>query len=141
MSFVISAECAAAQLAATIAFADGSIGPSVLRFYDTPQPAPGGEPGASHLVEIALEKPCATLASGGMTLHPLVPSGSMVLASGVPLWARWQRSDGAWIGDGPVSDAAGMGVFKISGGFTPPGGSSPQLYAGGLVQLGVVIFD
>lgn len=138
MSWGIGSEHAAAQLAATIAFADGATGPSVIRFYSTPRPATGAEPAGPHQLEMVMAKPCATLSAGVFSLNPADPAGAMVLASGIPRWARWQRSDGLLVGDCKVTDMAGDGQLKIADGVTPPGDTSPQLQAGGVARLGAV---
>lgn len=138
MTFAIGPEHAAAQLAASIAFADDAAGPSEIRLYATPQPATGAAPGADPLATIALTTPCATLAAGVLTLHPADLAGSMVLVSGIPRWARWLRSDEVLVADGIVTDVDNGGDFTVEGGTTPDGDTSPQLIAGGLVLLGTV---
>ena len=134
----IGPELAAVQLAASIAFADDAAGASAISLYATTQPAVGGAPGASPLAVVVLEKPCATLGPGTITLHALDPAGTLVLTNGVPLWARWERSDGLLVADGSVTKPGGDGDFVVSGGTVAPGDASPTLYAGGLVLLGVV---
>ncbi|CAN7170914.1 hypothetical protein LJR118_000301 [Acidovorax sp. LjRoot118] len=136
----IGPEHAAAQLAASIVFADGASGPSRIRFYGTTKPTVGGAPGGDPMAEIVLGKPCATLSDGVMTLHPATPEGGMVLISGVPLWGRWDRSDGLLVVDGTASDPDHDGFFQIIGGTTLPGDESPTLQAGGLVLLGALTF-
>lgn len=136
----IGPEHAAAQLAASIAFADGASGPSRIRFYTTDQPPTGDDPGGAPQFEVVLDKPCATLAGGVMTLHPASTGGSMVLASGIPKWGRWDRSDGLLVVDGSASDGDHDGFFPILGGTTLPGDTSPTLQAGGLVLLGALTF-
>lgn len=136
----IGPEHAAFQLAASIVFADGGTGPSRVRLYATPKPAVGGSPGGTHIAEIVLAKPCATLAAGVMTLNPATPGGAMVMTSGMPLWGRWDRSDGLLVVDGTVSDDAHDGFFQVTGGTTLPGDESPTLQAGGLVLLGALTF-
>ena len=138
MSWAIGPQHAAAQLAATIAFADGAAGPSVIRFYTTGRPATGADPGGAHQLQITMAKPCATLSGGVLTLHPADPEGALVLSSGIPRWARWERSDALLVGDCNVTDMAGDGQLKLAGGVTPPGDNSPQLYAGGIALLGAV---
>ncbi|MDP4074947.1 hypothetical protein [Acidovorax sp. A1169] len=141
MTWTLGTDHIAAQLAATIAFADGASGPSRIRLYTTDQPAAGGDPGAPHIVDIVLAKPCATLADGVMTLHP-ASGGAMVLTSGRPKWARWERSDAKLVADGKTVDAEHEldGDLTIVGGTTAPGDDSPTLQAGGLVLLGALTF-
>lgn len=139
MTFEIGPELAAAQLAASIAFADNAPGPSSILLFTTPKPAAGAAPGGSPQAVIALAKPCATLAGGVFTLHVADPAGALVLSSGIPRWGRWQRSDGVLVGDGSVTDMLGDGDFRVVGGTTPAGDDSPQLQAGGAVLLGEVV--
>lgn len=141
MTWALGADHIAAQLAASIAFADAASGPSRIRLYTTDQPAAGADPGGAHIVEIVLAKPCATLADGVMTLHA-ASGGAMVLAGGKPKWARWDRSDGKLVADGKTVDAEHEldGDLVIVGGTTAPGDDSPTLQAGGLVLLGALTF-
>lgn len=132
MTFSISAEHAAAQLAATLVFADAGAEPSRIRLYTESDGA------GTLLAEIVLAKPCATLASGYLTLHPLDAAGAMVLASGIPRSGRWISGAGLLVAAGTVTDATHDGDFKVAGGGTAPGDDSPALYAGGLVVLGVL---
>lgn len=136
MTFSIGPEHAAAQLAATIAFADGAAQPSRILLYATEQPSTGADAGGSPLAEIVLAQPCATLTALGLTLHPADAGGTMVLANGIPRWGRWVRGDGLLVTDGTVSDLAHEGDFRLVGGATPEGDTSPMLYAGGMVLLG-----
>ena len=136
MTFSIGPEHAAAQLAATIAFADGAAQPSRILLYATEQPATGADAGGSPLAEIVLAQPCATLTASGLTLHPADAGGTMVLANGIPRWGRWVRGDGLLVADGTASDLAHEGDFRLVGGATPAGDTSPMLYAGGMVLLG-----
>ena len=138
MTLALGTQHIAAQLAASLAFADDAPGPSVIRLYTTTQPATGAAPGGAAQAEITLAKPCATLAAGVLTLHVADPAGALVLASGLPRWARWARSDGLLVADGTVTDMDHGGDFKLQGGTTPVGETSPQLQAGGVVLLGAV---
>lgn len=138
MTFAIGPEHALAQLAASLAFADAGGGPSVIRAYTTTQPATGAAPGGAEQVAIVLAQPCATLAAGVLTLHPADPTGAIVLANGLPRWARWERFDGLLVADGTVTDTANGGDFTLTGAATPPGETSPMLYAGGRALLGTV---
>lgn len=138
MTFAIGPEHALAQLAASLVFADAGGGPSVIKVYTTTQPATGAAPGGAEQVAIVLAQPCATLAAGVLTLHPADPTGAMVLASGLPRWARWERFDGLLVADGTVTDIANGGDFTLTGAATPPGETSPMLYAGGRALLGAV---
>ena len=138
MTIAIGPEHAMAQLAASLVFADAGGGPSVIKVYTTTQPAAGAAPGGAEQAAIVLAQPCATLAAGVLTLHPADPTGAMVLASGLPRWARWERFDGLLVADGTVTDIANGGDFTLTGAATPPGETSPMLYAGGRALLGAV---
>lgn len=135
----LGAQLAAAQLAATVAFADAAPGASAVLVYTTVYPGAGAAEGVPAQFTVALAKPCGTIAAGALTLNVADPLGTMVLSNGVPKWARWQRSDGVVLYDGAVSNVAGAAFFTIEGGTTPPGESAPLLLAGGLVRLGPVV--
>lgn len=136
MSFSIGPLIAAAQLTATVTAADDAGAPGVIHLYANTQPAPGAPAGAAPLASITLAQPCATIAGGVLTLHPADNTGAMVLTTGIPRWARWERGDGAMVADGTVTDGDNGGDFQVAGAGTAPGETSPTLYAGGLVLLG-----
>ena len=139
MTFAIGPEHALAQLAASLVFADAGGGPSVIRAYTTTQPATGAAPGGTEQAAIVLAQPCGAIAAGGLTLNPADPTGALVLATGLPRWARWERFDGLLVADGTVTDTANGGDFTLTGAATPPGETSPMLYAGGRALLGAVL--
>lgn len=132
MTFSISAEHAAAQLAATLVFADAGADPSRIRLYTEPDGA------GTLLAEIALTKPCGTLSGGVLTLHPADAGGTMILQTGIPRSGRWISGAGLLVAAGIVTDLAHDGDFKVAGGSTAAGDDSPALYAGGLVVLGAL---
>lgn len=138
MTWQIGSDHALAQLAATLAFADAGGGPCVICLYTTVQPAAGAAPGGDAQAEITLAQPCGAIAAGVLTLHAADPAGALVAATGMPRWARWQRADGVLVGDGTVTDAANGGDLTVTGAVTPPGETSPMLYAGGRALLGAV---
>ena len=135
MTFQISAEHAAAQLAASIAFADAGADISKIRLYS------GADGAGTLLAEVALAKPCGTLSSGALTLRPLDAGGALVLASGIPRSGVWLNGTGALVAVGTVTDAEHGGDFRVSGAGTAAGETSPTLYAGGLVLLGALTFS
>lgn len=141
MTLAIGPAHALAQLAATLAFADAGAQPSRILLYADAGAATGAAPGAAPLVEVALAKPCGTIAAGQLTLHPLEPAGAMVLANGQPRAAQWMSGAGQLVAAGTVTDTAHAGDFRISGAATPAGDDTPTLYAGGLVLLGAVVLD
>lgn len=141
MSWAIGTKAQLAQLQATVNFADTGPGRARVLIYTTPRVAPGAEPGAVPQVDVELAKPCGTIVGGGLQLHPANLSGSLVMATGIPLWGRWMSASGEFIADGDVTDADHGGDLQIIGGQTPEGGSSPLLYAGSLVVVGDMILS
>ena len=138
MTYAIGPEHALAQLASSLEFADAGGGPSVIKVYTTAQPATGAAPGGTEQAAIVLAQPCGTIGAGVLTLNPADPTGAMVLTNGLPRWARWERFDGLLVADGTVTDTANGGDFTLTGAATPPGETSPMLYAGGRALLGTV---
>lgn len=132
MTFEIGPEHAAVQLAATLVFADAGAQSSRIRLYTEPNGT------GTLLAEISLDKPCGTLASGVITLHPATTGGTMVVATGIPRSGRWISGDDLLVAVGTVTDMDNDGDFKIGGGNTTAGDNSPTLYAGGLVVLGTL---
>ena len=124
----------AAQLAASIAFADTGALPSRIQLFA--DAALGG----AMLAEIVLAKPCAALASGKLALYP-ASATPLVTVSGVPVSARWLNGAGLLVASGSVTDLEHDGAFRVGGGATAPGNASPTLYAGGVVLLGDLVFD
>lgn len=144
MTFRIDPTITVAQLDASITNIDAAVGNSGLWFYATPQPDYGDPPGAAELFIIVLAKPCATLVGNTIVLNPLVPTGTMVVTGGRPLWARWLRGDGTLVADGKVThqDYAEDydGDFTLAGVAAPDlPDTSPMLLAGGIVLLGTVV--
>lgn len=143
MTFAIDPTITVAQLNASVTNIDAAVGNSGLWFYATPQPPYGDPPGAVELFVIVLSKPCATVALGAMTLNALVPTGTMVVTGGRPLWARWLRGDGTLVADGKVTHedyaVSHGGDFTLAGMPAPDlPDTSPLLLAGGIVLLGTV---
>lgn len=136
---VISPAHAAAQLAATMTFADAAPPASSIVLYADAGAATGAAPASAALATITLAQPCGTLAAGTLTLHPASPGGAMVLTSGVARAAQWVRGDGVLVAAGTVTDLDGGGDFRLGGAVTAPGETAPTLYAGGLVLLGAVV--
>lgn len=134
MTFSISAEHAAAHLAATVAFADAGADASKIRLYS------GADGTGTMLAEAALAKPCATLAGGMLTLHVADAAGAMVLASGIPRSMRWVSGAGLTVAIGTVTDFDHDGDVRLIGSGTAEGETSPNLYAGGLVALPEITF-
>ena len=141
MTMTIGAEHTAAQLAASIAFADAGALPSVIRLYADAGAASGAAPSGGPLAELLLAKPCGTIAAGQLTLHVADPAGAMVLATGQPRAAQWVSGEGKLVAAGTVTDMDHGGNFRIDGAPTAPGDDTPTLYAGGLVLLGAVVLD
>ena len=140
MSWEISPAVVGVQLDATMGLANSGSGHSVLLLFTSLKPAPGASAGASPQVVIELANPCAEKVGAVWKLLPREAGGSIVLETGAPLWGRWLSASGEWMGDATVTDPAGTGGIKVSGGATAPGATSPTLYAGGLALLGEVSF-
>ena len=143
MSWDISPGAATAQLQATMAFADTGApfsGGSRLYLYSSEKPTPGGAALTAPQAEIVLATPCGTITAGVWSLTAAEPSGSLVLTTGVPKWARWLSASNEWVADARVTDLAGTGDIRIGGGQTPAGETGPMLYAGGLAVLGSIAF-
>lgn len=136
MSWRIASGTSAAQLAATIVFADTGLENARVRIYSTTRPTVPGEHTDTPMAQVILAKPCATVAGGVLTLHPLTAGGTMVLSAGIPRWGEWVSGAGALVVDGTVTDDAHDGNFRVAGGATPDGDTSPLLFAGSLVLLG-----
>ena len=128
-----------AQLLGTVVRADVGAGSARISIYTTVRPA---SIAAAHAdtpqAEIVLAKPCGDIVDGKLVLHVQDPAGAMVAASGIPRWAEWIAADGMVLTRCDVSDEDGGGGIRLRGGATPEGDNSPMLYAGGLVQLGLV---
>lgn len=132
MTFAIPDEHKVARSAATLARAATGSGNSVIQFFDTPQPSLGDAPGATPVVEVVLSASIGTVSvTGIISLVQADLTGDVILADGLVVWGRWLARNGALMGDGTVSDAAGTGFFKLSGTV------GTQLYAGARAILGV----
>lgn len=136
----ISPAAAEVQLQATLAYADTGLSASRLQVFTTTQPAAGAPEAADPQFEILLADPCGVITAGVWSLTAATPGGTLVLATGIPRWGRWLSASGAWVADGDVTDAAGTGAIRITGGTTPPGETGPMLFAGGLAVLGTTAF-
>ena len=133
----VGPQAAAAQLAATIARADQGAGFACVRIYSTAQPASIAVPRTdTPQAEVVLLKPCASIVDGVLVMHPRDVGGALVLSTGLPRWADWVAADGAIVATSNCTDTSNGGGWQLAGGDTPPGETSPLLYAGGLVQLG-----
>lgn len=137
----VGPEHALAQLAASLVFADAGQQASRILLYDDPAVATGAAPAGAPLAEIALAKPCGTLAAGALTLHPADTSGALVLTTGIPRAARWVSGEGYLVAAGTVTDLDNGGDFLVGGAPTAPGETAPTLIAGGKVLLGTVVLD
>lgn len=131
----IAPATALAQLQATAARSDVGTGNARVRIYlDMPADFLGSR--GVQQAEVVLARPSATVVNGTLVLHVRDAAGAMVMATGIPRWADWHAADGALLAGGEVSDADHAGPWRVAGGETPEGETSPMLYAGGLVLLG-----
>lgn len=112
-----------ARLTGTMTDLDTGSGNARIRIYDGTRPASGGTV-TNLLVEIELDKPSGTVASGLLTLAS--SDLPLITTSGVATWARVICGDNAFAFDCDVSDTAGSGQVKLP---------STTLFAGGKTQL------
>lgn len=136
---VLGLEHISAQLVASLEFADGASGPSSVILYGELPDLPRGIPAGGTIAEIVLARPCGMVAGELFTLLPASASGTMILTSGLPRWARWVRPDGKLVAAGTLTDLEHDGAFRLQGGTTPAGETSPLLQAGGLVMFGALV--
>lgn len=126
------------HLQASIARADQGSTPSAVCIYSTNRPGAGQPHADTPQAVITLAKPCAALIGGALVWIAADPAGAMVMQGGIPRWAEWLAGDGTLLTRCDVTDMDHDGGLRVLGGTTPPGETSPMLYAGGLVQIGVV---
>lgn len=132
----VGAVLALAQLQATITRADAGAGSARVRTYTTDRPVSIDTAHAdTPQAEIVLAKPCASIVDGVLVMHPL-DDATMVMLTGLPRWADWIAADGSVLARADVTDMDHDGGWRLLGGETPAGETSPLLRAGGLVQLG-----
>lgn len=136
MTFSIGPEHAAAQVAATAVFADQGTAVAAGRITLYAGAAATGDV----LAVIVLAKPSSTVAAGELTLHPADAGGALILTTGIPRSGEWLNCDNQRVALGTVSDLANDGDFRVTGGTTAVGETSPTLYAGGMVLLGSLTF-
>jgi len=135
----ISDAAVVAQLLGLLARADAGTGASVLALYTTARPALITDVHAdAPQAGIVLAKPCGGMVGGALVLYVADPAGAMVMAQGMPRWGEWIAGDGAVLARFDVTDMDHGGGIRVIGGTTPEGETSPMLYPGGLVQLGLV---
>lgn len=135
----ISQATVLAQLQGTLTRANAGAGNAQLLLYTTERPVPittthTDTPQAA----IVLAKPCGAIVDDALVLYVADPAGALVQTGGMPRWAEWVAGDGAVLTRCFVTDMDHEGGIRVIGGTTPEGETSPMLYAGGLVQLGLV---
>lgn len=131
----VSGACALAQRVAILSrmLAGGS--DPLVRLYAGALPVEVGG-GQSHLIAVPLSRTLSIVnANGILELHPKDTSGVMLLVGGQPRWGELVAGDGVVLADGTVTDADHGGCFRVSGGVTPEGDSTPHFYAGGILLL------
>lgn len=104
-----------ARLAGLIAFADSGAAHARIRYYGTTQPSLGGAPGAAHIVEITLTKPCGAVVDNKLVLTQENPEGDLIALDATAVWGRLVNGGGDTVLDGDVTDEAGAGFFKVGG--------------------------
>lgn len=120
--FTVSDGLLAAQLQATVAFADTGTGNAYIAIYDATE---------TLLVAVLLAKPCGTVTDAVLQLHQQLPGGDLITTTGIATHAAWFAGNGVLVARGAVTDEVGMGPFILGG------TSGTQLYAGGRAILGV----
>ncbi len=134
-----SPEFALAQLQGALVRADAGPNAASLALYMTERPASIAHAHSdTPQAEIILAKPCGAIIDGMLVLHVADSTGVMVTATGIPRWAEWKAGDGRVLTRCSVTDMDNGGGIRLRGSSTPPGETSPMLYAGGKVQLGLV---
>lgn len=137
MTWVISDALALAQLYATLDRLATAPGPATVLIYATAMPT-DTEPltiAPDAQVTIPLASPPGAILAGVLKLAPAAGSTPVVLAGGVPRWGLLVAGDGVPLARGDVTNEAGTGAIRITGGITAGGETSPTLYPGGLVGL------
>ena len=105
---------------ASIALANEGAGASKINLYDTA--------GGTLLGVRTLADPCgAIVAATGRIQLAQATTDDLVVMNGSAGYAEWVNGDGVVIATGAVTDAAGAGPFKLTGG--------TALYAGGILRL------
>lgn len=105
---------------ATLDLANAGAGASSLRFY--------AAEGGALLATRTLAAPCGIIVDGRISLQP-APTLELVQVSGSITWATWCDGDGVAIAWGAVTDAAGVGPFRLAG------TAGTAVYAGGIVTI------
>lgn len=132
LSTVHLAVRAQGALAATLALLNAGSTGSVISFFSTARPTLGDTPGAASLVDVVLAKPAGTITDGVLTLT--LPGDTLILVSGVALWARVTSGMGSaqLVFDSDVSNNAGTANIKLA---------NTQLYAGGILRVTSIVLD
>lgn len=135
----ITAGAAVAQLAGMLARADQGAGNAAFTLFTTARPALITDAHAdTPQATLTLAKPSGAIVDGQLVMYVQNPAGALVTATGLPRWGEWRAGDGALLARYDVTDMDHGGGLRVTGGATPDGETSPKLYAGGLVQLGLV---
>lgn len=115
----------AAHEGGRIAFLDAGPDPATIELYDGTRPANGAAVTTQVLLAtLHLDKPCATVAAGVMTL--LSADAPLVMATGTPTWARVKNGAAAHAFDCDASVVGGGGQVTVP---------AVPIYAGGRTNL------
>lgn len=110
---IISNDHNLARLAGSLAFLNEGTGHATIDVYTGPQPPAGGTVTSQvKLVRFTLDRPPGTL--GGSSLSITGAAVGFIVATGVPVWARWTNGDGVWAGDSTASDELGSGEVRVN---------------------------
>ncbi|WP_395351069.1 hypothetical protein [Variovorax sp. UC122_21] len=88
--------------------------PTYALIFSTTQPSTPGTPVSDTPLVTALFGP-ASVTAGVLALAQVDASGDQILVSGDATWIRLFDGDGAWLGDGDVTDETGAGFAKVLG--------------------------
>ena len=117
----ISTAHRAARNQASLDLANTGTGPASIKLFD-------GQGGAL-LAQRTLAAPCGEITPEGRIALLPATTTELVQATGAVAWAQWCDGNGVAIASGAVTDAAGVGPFKLAG------TTGTMVYAGGIVML------
>ena len=110
-----------ARSQATLTYADLGAGSAKIDMYDASN---------NLLVSMSLKKPSGTIIGGFIVLQQFNATGDLILLDGDAVLGKLVNGNGVLMAQGDVTDAAGLGPFKLSG------TTGTTLYAGAYALLG-----
>lgn len=98
--------------AGSLAFLSYGSGRSKIKVYDGAMPAAGAAVTTQvHLLTLTLDATPGVMV--GDALHLAANTVGLILATGMPTWARLENGDGEWGGDLTASGAGGAGELQL----------------------------